>query len=120
VRPDSSAGISARLYVTANRDDQAEGFHGDSAEDERGSRGWGWKEHKRGNREEKTGWHDEQSGIFHSLSLSGIGPMYACAPDPEITLGPQCLWFVTEDYRLERLYEFYMIIFVRVGGAEMD
>jgi hypothetical protein len=92
--------------VAADRDDEAQGFNGDSAEDKSGSRGRGRKKYERSDRQEKTGRHYQQPGIFHSSSLSGIRPMEDRPPDPGFRRGPQCLWFVTDSNRLERLYEF--------------
>jgi hypothetical protein len=83
--------VAARLYVSADGDDQAKGFDCEATKYKGGSRGRGWEEHERGNREKETGWHDQQSSVFHSLSLSGIRPMYARPPDPDSLRGPQTL-----------------------------
>jgi hypothetical protein len=44
----SSVGISAGLDMTADRDRQAEDFHGQAAENKGGARGVGWEEYERG------------------------------------------------------------------------
>jgi hypothetical protein len=58
--------------MTADRDHQAKGFHGEAAEDKGGARGGSGEKYERGDAQEKTGRHDEQSRVFHLLSLSGI------------------------------------------------
>jgi len=50
--------------VSANGDSQAQALNGQAAEDEGGARGriGRGKEHKSGDGEKETGWHDQQSG----------------------------------------------------------
>jgi hypothetical protein len=73
--------------VSADSDDQAEDLDRKATKDESGSRGWGWEKYDCGNRQKETGWHDQQSRVFHSPSLSGIRPMEFRPPDPEIQKG---------------------------------
>jgi hypothetical protein len=67
--------------VAANGNHQAEDFNGDTAEDEGSTQGWSREEHERGDGEKETGWHHEQSRVFHLLSLSRSILMYARTPD---------------------------------------
>jgi hypothetical protein len=92
--------------MTPDRDNQAKGFHGEAAEDKGGARGGSGEQYERGDAQEKAGRHDEQTRVFHSLSLSGFRPMEFDPPHHDLGADPQCLCFVTEDNRLECLYEF--------------
>jgi len=58
--------------MTANRDGEAEGFDGEAAENE--GRPWdrSGEQHDGGYGEKESGWHDEQSRVFHDLSLSSL------------------------------------------------
>jgi hypothetical protein len=60
-----------RFHVSANGDDQAEGFDGEAAEDESaaGGRVGGGEQHQGGDGEKETGWHDQQSGKLHGRSF---------------------------------------------------
>jgi hypothetical protein len=58
--------------VAAYGDDQSEGLNGEAADHEGRSRGWRGKEHECGYGEKESGWHDQQSGVFHGLSLSRL------------------------------------------------
>jgi hypothetical protein len=92
--------------MTADRDDQPKDFHCKAAEHKGSARGGSGEEYERGDAQEKAGRHDEQSRVFHSLSLSGIRPMVFDPPDHGLEADPQCLWFVAEDNWVECLYEF--------------
>jgi len=92
--------------MTADRDGQTEDFHGQAAEDKGDTRSGSGEEYERGDAQEKTGRHDEQSRVFHSLSLSGIRSMESGSPDQRLGTDPQCLGYGSEDNRLECLYEF--------------
>jgi hypothetical protein len=56
--------------VSANGDAEAERFNGYAADDEDGALRRAGKEHQRSGGEKKSGWHDQQSGIFHPISLT--------------------------------------------------
>jgi hypothetical protein len=55
--------------VSTDRNDEADDFDGQSTENESGTRRGARKEHERGDGEKESGWHDDQSGELHGLSL---------------------------------------------------
>jgi hypothetical protein len=57
--------------VTADRYAESEEFDGETAEDEGRPLHRIGEEHKSGNGEEESGWHDNESGVLHGLSFSG-------------------------------------------------
>ena len=89
----SSVGVSAGLDITADRNYQTKRFHGNAAEDKGGARAGRREEYERGNAQEKTGRHDEQSRVFHSLSLSDTRRWSSRLPDQGLRADPQCLCF---------------------------
>jgi hypothetical protein len=62
--------------MAANRDGKAEGLNGESTEDEGRTRCRCGEKHEGGQGEKESGWHDEQSRVFHGLSFSSlsVGP----------------------------------------------
>jgi hypothetical protein len=57
------------LHVAANGNPQAERFDGQATEDKSRPRRGRGEEDERGYREKESGWHDQQSGVFHGLSF---------------------------------------------------
>jgi hypothetical protein len=57
--------------VAAHGYGEAEGFNAEPAEHEDGAGQGSGKEEERGDGENESGWHDQQSGVFHGLSLEG-------------------------------------------------
>jgi hypothetical protein len=55
--------------MPADRNDETDNFNGERAHNKRGTRLGPREEHERGNGEKESGWHHDQSGEFHSLSL---------------------------------------------------
>jgi len=62
--------FSTRFDVAAHGDDESEGLNGEAAEHESCALGGCGKEHERGYGEKESGWHNQQSGVFHGRSLS--------------------------------------------------
>jgi hypothetical protein len=64
--------------VPAHRDAESESLNGQATDHEGRPRARRGKEHERGDGEKKSGWHDQQSGVFHLRSFL-IRPTPACA-----------------------------------------
>jgi hypothetical protein len=58
--------------VSADGNDEANRFDGQGTKNKGGTRRGPREEHERGNGEKESGWHDDQSGEFHCLSLLPI------------------------------------------------
>jgi hypothetical protein len=58
--------------VSTDSNDQANRFDGQGAKNKGGTRRSRREEHERGNGEKESGWHHDQSGEFHRLSLLPI------------------------------------------------
>jgi hypothetical protein len=61
--------------VTANRNHQAHGFNRESAHNECSALYGSRKEKHCRDRKKESGWHHQQSGIFHALILSANSPV---------------------------------------------
>ena len=59
--------LPAGFHVSAHRYGQSHGFDRQSAKDKRSPRSRRGKQQDRGNGEKESGWHDQQSGVFHAL-----------------------------------------------------
>jgi hypothetical protein len=62
--------FSTFFDVAAHGNGESEGLNGKAADHESCALGGCGKQHKRGDREEKSGWHNQQSGVFHGHSFS--------------------------------------------------
>jgi hypothetical protein len=62
---------SASFHVAAHGYGQSQSLDRQAADDEDRSRRGGGKQDKRGDGEKESGWHDQQSGVFHRLSFPG-------------------------------------------------
>jgi hypothetical protein len=65
--------------VPAHCDNQSQELNCQTADDESRPRDWVGKEHQRGHCEKESGWHDQQSSVFHvrsflSYSVTGARP----------------------------------------------
>jgi hypothetical protein len=56
--------------VAANGNHEAENFNREAAEDEDGSLSRLREQHQRSDGEEESGWHHQQSRIFHGVTVS--------------------------------------------------
>jgi hypothetical protein len=63
--------------VSAHGNDESDAFDSQAADHEDGTLHWIGEEHERGNGEKESGWHDQQSGVFHGYSfLSAPGTFH--------------------------------------------